>query len=122
MVVGLGVLLVHEVYIVGADELDAILMGQFYQHLVSLLLQGERLTVSPLRRVLHLMALQLKIVVVAKQIVIPLHGLTGTGHIALQNLGRHFACNAGRADNQSLVVALQVGTVGTGTHVVTVHP
>ena len=97
-------------------------MGQLYQHLVGLLLQGERLTVSPLRRVLHLVTLQLQVVVVAKQIVIPLHGLTGTGHIAFQDLGWHFAGNAGRADTQPLMVTLQVGTVGTGTHVVAVHP
>ena len=59
VVVSLGILLLHEVYVVGTHELDAILSCQLYQHLVGLLLHGERLAVGPLRRVLHLVALQL---------------------------------------------------------------
>ena len=122
MVVGLGVLLLHEVYVVGTHEFDAVLPCQLYQHLVGLLLQGEGVAVGAYHRVAHLMALQLQVVVVAKHAVIPLHGLTCSGHVAIQYLLGHLAGNAGRAHDESLVIALQVFAVGTRTHVVAVHP
>ena len=59
MVVGLGILLVDEVHVVGADELDAILVGQLNEHLVGLLLQGEGVAVGADVGVFHLVALQL---------------------------------------------------------------
>ena len=119
---GLGILLVDEVDVVRAYELDAILMSQFYQHLVGSLLQREGLTVGALGGVLHLVALQLQVVVVAKHVVVPLDSLAGARHVAVEDLLGHFAGNAGRTDHQSLVVSLQVFAVGTWTHVVAVHP
>ena len=59
VVVSLSILLVHEVSIVGANELDAVFMSKFYNHLVGLLLKRECLAVGPYRRVFHLMTLQL---------------------------------------------------------------
>ena len=57
MVVSLCILLVHKVGIVGADQLDAILMSQLDEHLVRLLLLREGLTVSTDSRVFDLVAL-----------------------------------------------------------------
>ena len=83
---GFGGLLVLKVDVVGADHLDAILLGKLQQHLVGLLLQGVGLAVGQYGGILHLMALQLQIVVVAKHTVIPLAGLTGSFDIALDDL------------------------------------
>ena len=59
MVVGLGILLIHKMGIVGTDKFDAVLLSQFYQHLIGLLLHGERLTVGAIVRIRigHLMTL-----------------------------------------------------------------
>ena len=118
----LGILLVDEVYVIGADEFDAILMSQFDEHLVGLLLQGERLTVSALRRILHLVALQLQVVVIAEDALVPLYGTACTFDVAVQDLTRDLAGNTRRTDNQALVVALQLSMIGTRTHIVAVHP
>ena len=68
------------------------------------------------------MALQLEVVVIAEHTMIPLHGLTSAGHIAVQNLLGHLACYTSRADDKSLMVALQIGTVGTRTLVEAIRP
>ena len=68
------------------------------------------------------MTLQLEVIVIAEHAMIPLHSLTGAGHIAVQNLLGHLACYTSRADDKPLMVALQVGTVGTRTLVETVGP
>ena len=68
------------------------------------------------------MALQLQIVVVAEDALVPFNGLAGTGDIALQNLVRHLTSNTGRAHDESFVKALQVGTVGAWTHIEAVDP
>ena len=122
VVVGLGILLVDEVHVVRADELDAILPGQVHEHAVGLLLQGEGLAVGTDRGVLHLVSLQLEIIVVAKDAPIPLHGLAGTVDVAVEDFLGHLAGDACRADDEPLVVALQVFAVGTRTHVIAVHP
>ena len=122
MVVSLGILLVNEVGIVGTDEFDAIFTSQFYQHLIGFLLQRVRLAVGTDGGVFHLMALQLQIVVVTEEVVIPFDGLTGSGDVVFQYLGRYLTGNTGRADHQPLVVFLQVFAVGTGTHIVAVNP
>ena len=83
VVVCLGVLLIYEVGVVGADELDAILVGELDEHLVGFLLQGECLSIGADGRVGHLMALQLQVVVVAEHTVVPFDGLSRTGDIAL---------------------------------------
>ena len=122
MVVGLGILLVHEVNIIRTNQLDAILTGQLNEHLVGLLLQWEGLAISTLRGVFHFVALKLQIIVVAKEVMLPLKCLTSTSHVASQNLMRYLAGNTCRTNNEAFVVAFQLGTVGTGTHVVAIHP
>ena len=122
MVVSLRILLVHKVGIVGADQLDAILMSQFDEHLVRFLLLREGLTVSADSRVFDLVALQFQVVVVTKYTMIPLHSLTSTLNVAIKNLLGHLAGYTCRADNQALMVFLQVLTVGTRTHIIAVNP
>ena len=122
VVVGLGRLLVLEVHVVGADDLDAILLGQLQQHTVGLLLQGKGLTVGQDCGVLHLVTLQLQVVVVAKHAMIPLAGLAGSRNVVVDDLGGHLACDTGRANDEVLVVFLQVGAVGARTVVVAVDP
>ena len=122
MVVCLGILLIHEVGIVRTDEFDAVLLSQLYQHLVSLLLQGEGLTVGTNRRIDHLVALQLQIVVVAPQPFVPLDGLTRPGNVALQDFRRHLTSDTGRTDNQVFMILLQIYAVCTRTAVETIHP
>ena len=122
MVVRLGILLIHKVGIVGTHQFDAIFLSQFDEHLVRLLLQGEGITVGTDRRILHLMALQLQVVVVAPEPLVPLDGLTRPSDVALQDLGRHLTSDTGRAYDQVLVVFLQFMTVCTRTTVETVHP
>ena len=73
MVVRFGILLVHKVAVVGANQLHAVLLCQLYQHLVGLLLQWECLAVGAYRWVGNLMALQLQIVVVAPQVLMPFY-------------------------------------------------
>ena len=122
MVVGLRILLIHKVRIVGAYQFDAVFLRQFDEHLVSLLLQGEGLAICPLQGIGHLMTLQLQIVVVAPEALVPLDCLTGAGDVALQNLRRHLTSDTGRTDNQVLVVFLQFHTVGTRTVIEAVDP
>ena len=93
MVVSLGILLVHKVGIVGAYQLDTILMSQLDEHFVRLLLLREGLTVSTDSRVFDLVALQFQVVVVTKHPMIPLYSLAGSLDVAIQNLLGHLAGN-----------------------------
>ena len=123
VVVGLSRLLVLEVAVVGTYELDAVFPSHLYEHLVGLLLQLESLAVGQERkRFLHLVALKLQIVVVAKEIMIPLASLAGSLDVAMQYLRRNLTGNTCRTDYQILVVFLQVGTIGSRTHIVSIHP
>lgn len=122
VVVSLGGVLVLEVAVVGADELYAIFARELYEDLVGFLLQGKSLAVGDNVGIFDLMALQLEIVVVAKDAVIPLYGFTGTVDVTFQNLGRHLAGDAGGADDQILVIFLKVVTVGARPGVETVYP
>ena len=122
MVVSLSVLLVHEVGVVGADELDAIFLGQFDEHAIGFLLQGEGFAVGPDAGVFHLVALQLQIIIVAEDALVPLDSLTGSGNIVADNLGRNLTCNTGRTDDEVFMEALQILPVGAGTHIETVNP
>ena len=122
MIVGLSIFLVDEVCVVGADKFDAILTSQLDEHTVCLLLQGECLAIGSHVGVFHLMALQLQIIVITENTLVPLDGLTGTGDVTLQNLVRHLASYTGRTHDQSFVIAFQVGTVGARSHVETVNP
>ena len=122
VVVRLGVFLVHEVAVVRAHQLHAVLPGQFDEHAVGLLLLGKRFAVGPDRGVLHLVAHQFHVVVVAEDALVPQQCLFGSGHVALQDFARQLARQAGRAADDALVEALNVVVVRTRTHVVTVHP
>ncbi len=122
MVVSLSVLLVHEVGIVGADELDAIFLSQFDEHAIGFLLQGEGFAVGPDAGVFHLVALQLQIIIVAEDTFIPLDSLTGSGNIVADNLGRHLSGYTGRAYDEVFVITLQVFAVRSRTHVEAIDP
>jgi hypothetical protein len=108
--------------IVGAYQFDAILTCKFYQYLVGLLLQGEGLTVGTLAGIGDLVALKLEIVVVTPETLVPLDGLACPCDVTLQNLRRHLAGDAGRADNEVFMILLQFLMVCTGTIVETVYP
>ena len=122
VVVGLGVILVHEVGVVRTHQLDAILLRQLNEHLVGLLLQRERLAVGTQRGVFHLMSLKLQIIVVAKHAAIPLNRLARTLNVTVENLLGHLTRDAGRAHNEILMIFLQVLTIRTRTHVIAVDP
>ncbi len=122
MVVRLGSLLVLEVAVVGTNQLDAIFLGKLDEYLVRLLLQGESLAVGEDGRVRDLMALQLQVIVIAEDTVIPLASLPRPLDVPVENLAGHLAGDTGRTDDQVLVIFLQVGTVCTGTHIESVHP
>ena len=117
-----GIVLVEEVRVVGADELHAVLACQFDEDRVHALLHFVGLTVGSLCGVLHLVALQLQVVVVAPDVVEPADCFFCTFHVAPCYLLGHFAADAGRADDESLVVLSQVLVVGTGSHVEAIYP
>ena len=122
MVVGFSILLIHEMGIVGADQFDAIFLGQFDEHLVGLLLQGEGLTVGTDGRICHLMALEFQIIIIAPKALVPLDGLAGTLDVALQDLCWYLSCDTGRTDDQVFVVFFQFLAVCTRTVIEAIHP
>ena len=122
MVVGFGILLIHEMGIVGTHQFDTIFLCQFDKYLVGLLLQGEGLAVGSLKGIGHLMTLQFQIVVITPEALVPFYRLTGTGDITLQDLRRYLTGNTGRADYQVLMVFLEFQTVCTRTVVEAFDP
>ena len=122
MIMGLGILLIHKVGIVRAHQFHTVFFRQLDEHLIRLLLQGECLTVRTDGGIGHLMTLQLQIVVVAPEPLVPLDGLTCPGDVAFQNLCRHLTGDTGRTHNQVLVVFLQLVMVCTRTTVEAIHP
>ena len=122
VVVGLGSVFVLEVAVVGAHELDAFFLGNLHQHGIGALLQGEGITVGTDIRVFDLMTLQLEIVVVAEDPVVPAGGFLGALDIAFKDLGRHLTGDTRRTDNQIFVIFLQVVAVGTRAVIVSVGP
>ena len=122
VVVGLSGVFVLEVAVVGAYKLDAFFLCDLHQHGIGALLQGEGIAVGTDVRVFDLMALQLEIIVIAEDPVIPSGCFLSALDVALENLGRHLAGNTRRADDQILVVFLQVIAVGTRPVIVSVGP
>ena len=118
----LSILLIHEMRIIGTYQLDTVFLGQFNQYPVGLLLQDEGLAVRPDIRVLHFVALQLQIVVVTEYAVVPLDSLTGPSNVSIQNLCGHLTGNTGRTDDQSFMILLQISTIGSRSHIMTIHP
>ena len=86
------------------------------------MLQGVGLAVGAYVGVGHGVALQLQVVVVAEEVLIPLDGLLGLVVALGHNLFGHLAAQAGGADDESLVVFLQLAPVGAGAHVVADGP
>ena len=122
MVVSLRVLLINEVGVVGTYQLNAILLCKFYEHTVCLLLKREGLSVSHNTWICYLMALQLKVIVIAPDAVIPFDSLTSALNVTLDNLLRHFATNTGRADNEVFVESSKILAVSSRTTVISIYP
>ena len=70
----------------------------------------------------RLMTLHLQIVVITKQVLIPLDRFFGFGKLPCGNTLRHLATQTRRADNQTFVILLQLTAVGTRTHIVPARP
>ena len=119
-VVRLGVVFVHEVHVVGADRAYPVSGGQFAQVSVHLELHGVGLVVGPLDG--RLVELELQIVVVAEDPLVPEDRLLGLLHVVGRDRARHFARQTGRAADQSLVVLLDLHAVRTWAHVEALGP
>ena len=122
VVVSLGGLLVLEVAVISAHQLHAKFLGPLDQDRIYLLLQDKSLPIGHHVGIRDLMALQLQIIIIPKHPMIPLQSFPCPIHISLEYLGGHFAGDAGRADNQVLVIPLQVSSVCTGTAIEAVYP
>ncbi len=107
---GIGIVLVDEVHIVGANHLDAEFLRHLQQHLVHLLLALKGLMVSP--RHGGLVALQFKVVVVAIDALEPTCHLFGLLHLAVHDEARNLATQTCRAADDALAVGLKFVLVG----------
>ena len=117
-----GVLLVNKVGVVCTHHVDAHLFCHLQHHLIGALLQRVRLAICTYIRVFYLVALQLQVIIVAKNTMIPLRCFTCALDVVPQNLARNFARDTRRTNNQSLVIGLQVFAVGSGAHIIAVYP
>ena len=122
VVVCLSILLVHEMRVVGTNQFNAILLCEFNKHTVCLLLKREGLTICQYTWVCHLVTLQLQIVVITPDVVIPLYRLTRPLNIILQNLLRNLTTDTSRTDNQILMESSKILTVSSRTTVIPIHP
>ena len=119
-VVCLGVLFVYKVDVVGTYYLDIVFLGQLQHVGIGFLLHGIGFVVGT--RHSGFMTLQLQIVVLAKEILVPAHGFLGFFQLVVDNLFGNLATDTGRADNKSLMILLQFAAVGTRAHVVAFGP
>ena len=119
---GLGILLVHKVRVIGANKFYTIFFSQFYNHLISLLLQWECITVGTYRGVFYLVPLKFQIIILSEHPLVPFNGFTGPGDIILQYTGRHLTGNTCRTHDEAFVIFFQVFTVCTRAQVISVHP
>ena len=119
-VVSLGVFLVDEVDVVGADKGDAILAAVLLQLGIDVELQVIDFVVGAGHG--GLVELEFQIVVVAEYALVPLYGLLGFIEPPGEYLPRHLTAQTSRADNQSLVVLLQFVAVGTRMAVKALRP
>ena len=112
---GVGVLLVEEVRIVGADELDIVLPRELDEHGVDapLLLIGLLIAVG----FVGLMTLELDVIIIAEHALEPTYRLFCSLQVAVQHFLTELASEAGRAGDDSLVVHLQQLVVNTWTRV-----
>ena len=119
-VVRLGIVLVDEVYVVGAYETYAVFPRKLNQMLVHIELHGVGLVVGAFDR--SLVKLQLEVVVVAEEILVPQYRFFGRLQISRRDHARHLAAQTCRTAYQPFVVLLQFRVVGTRTHVETFGP
>ena len=108
---GIGILLVDEVGIVGADKLDVQFTGKLNQGIIdkTLFLVGLMVGMGNSR----LVTLQLQIIVVTKDTLEPTDGLPCLAHLAVHDELGHLTTQASRAADNALVVLLQFAVVGT---------
>ena len=119
-VVRLGVILVHEVHVVGADHPHVVLRGQFAQVFVHMQLHGVGFVVGPLDG--GFVQLQFEIVIVAEDFFVPQDRLLSLFEVVRRDGARHLAGQTGRTADQPLVVLLQLHAVRSRTHVETLGP
>ena len=122
MVVCLCRLFIYEVSVVSTYKFYAVLIGQLYDDFVCLLLQGEGLTVGTNIRVFHLVALQLQVVVITEESVIPFYCLPCSSNVSVENLRRHLTGNTCRTYDESFVIFLQFFMVCTRSVVKALNP
>ena len=101
-VVGLAVLLAHEVDVIGRDDLHAMLFGQVEDDLVVLLLLLIHLERKS--RNLRLVQHHLQIIVILEHPLVPLYGLFRACDIAVENHSRNLSCHTGGRADDVLVV------------------
>ena len=116
------VVLIDEVYIVGTHKVYVELASHAYQLHITALLQFVGLAVGTLHGVLHFVALQFEVVVVAKQVLEPQYSLFGLVDSTGKNLFRHLAADTCRTADEAFVEALDVGMVGARTRIESVDP
>ena len=112
---GLGVRLVGEVDVVGADELHVVLAGEANQLGLDAHLQLVGLVVGA--RHGGLMALKFNVIVVAHQLLPPAHAAVGALDVAGHEQLRQLAAQTGRADDETLVVGRYLLLVRARVHV-----
>ncbi len=117
---GLGVILVDKVDVVGGHHLDAIFGGDAQQLGVDRLLEMECLVVGA--RHSGLVALQLEVVVVAENLLVPLHLFFGLGYLPPGDEPGNLAAKAGRAAYQPLGVGAQLRLVCARMEIETLGP
>ena len=118
VVVGVAVLLGHEMGVVGGHQLDVVLPGQSYQLRLHLHLPLVSVVVGV--GLVGLVAHQLDVVVVAEALLEPQHLLLGLLQLAGHDELRNLATQARRADDEALLVLLQHIVVDARTVVETV--
>jgi hypothetical protein len=118
--VGIGILFVHKMDIVGGNELYLIFPCNADQLLVHPLLLGigGSVGIGPV----GLVALQLQVIIVAEHFLVPLHRLFRLTDLPAVDLTGNFSPQAGRGDDQPLMVLLQQLLVDAGTIVESFRP
>ena len=120
VIVRLGVLLIHKVYVVGGHQLDVVLVRHLDEPRIEFVLLDD--TSGIVGGILRRMALKLQVVVVAEETLVPKDGLFSRLQVAVLEFARHLATQTGRAADQSFVILLQHLVVDARTHIVTFHP
>ena len=121
-VVRLCVFCVDKVHVVGADEFYSEFFREFHKLFVHFLLRGIGFAVGEYLGIGYFVALQFKVIVFAEKVLVPQCGLFGIGQASRAYLARHFACQTGGADNETLVILFEVCAVGSRAHVKAVGP